>query len=68
MEKDIILAALIRLQEIVNNGNAPSHGVIYTSLKSDRRLARLALKKYHKAQQWRQGVKGCHDGERQAWT
>ncbi|WP_419661746.1 uncharacterized protein Dvar_21790 [Desulfosarcina variabilis str. Montpellier] len=48
MEKDIIVDALYRFQQIVDSDRPSIH-----MLESDRRLARLAIKKYTKTVAWR---------------
>lgn len=48
MGKDIVMDALTRFQEIVAS-DRPSANI----LESDRRLARLAIKKYSKTVAWR---------------
>jgi hypothetical protein len=48
MGKDIVMDALYRFQEIVASDRPSAH-----MLESDRRLARLAIKKYSKTVEWR---------------
>jgi hypothetical protein len=48
MDKDIIMDALNRFQEIVDSDRPSAK-----TLESDRRLARLAIKKYSKTVAWR---------------
>ena len=51
MKPDIIREALLRFQELVESDGqtASAYG---RQRRSDRDLARLALKKYHKTQDW----------------
>lgn len=55
MDRDIIMDALKRFQEIV-----ASDRPLRTMLESDRRLARLAIKKYRKTMDWRANLPRYH--------
>ena len=52
MERDIILEALYRFRDIVDP-EWPHAFVPCAMLESDKRLARLAIKKYNKTLEWR---------------
>jgi hypothetical protein len=52
MERDIIIKALYRFQDLVAQAPPPTTAPNQT-VESDRRLARLAIKKYNKTLAWR---------------
>jgi hypothetical protein len=52
MERDIIIKALYRFQDLVAKAPPPTTAPNQT-VESDRRLARLAIKKYSKTIAWR---------------
>lgn len=52
MERDIIISALYRFQEIVDQAN-PESSTFYQTIEADKRLVRFAIKKYSKTLQWR---------------
>jgi hypothetical protein len=55
MERDIIIKALYRFQDLV--AKAPSQTISPNQDgESDRRLARLAIKKYNKTVAWRSRI------------
>lgn len=67
MEKDIILLALHRFQEIVANNRSQTYSPDLSS-KMDRQLARLAIKKYQKTAKWRSQSPRSRSNENGAWT
>lgn len=52
MERDIIMSALHRFQEIVDQ-TGPNASASYQTIEADKRLVRFAIKKYSKTIQWR---------------
>lgn len=52
MERDIIIKALYRFQDIADDAQT-SLASGYQVVEADRRLARLAIKKYNKTMEWR---------------
>jgi hypothetical protein len=52
MERDIIISALYRFQEIVDQADVET-STSYQTIEADKRLVRFAVKKYSKTVQWR---------------
>jgi hypothetical protein len=67
MEKDIVLTALHRFQEIVVKGQLQSHAA-GPSLEADLRLVRLAIKKYSRALEWRSRIPRTYPNGSNLWS
>lgn len=67
MEKDIIIEALHRFRDIVDHARPQTHDA-YRPVEADRRLVRLAIKKYNKAAQWRSGLSRLPTDEKELLT
>jgi hypothetical protein len=67
MEKDIILEALYRFKEIVDRDRFLLTTPFQTG-ESDRRLVRLAIKKYNKTMKWRSRIPQYRPNQKKLMT